>query len=295
MPFQPKAHFALKKNAAKEKEIKTNSENTLIQSQVNVLANNNAVIDSNNKAFQKPQDILSDTAKTQTEMAVKTNDTLQQIKDSSSFSINKKKKKKEWHWGATAEVGTSWLGNGLFGDQAKSLSDFSTVPTGMTNGGSQNFSTYQQQRRNGVGAALGITFESNLSKHWFLDGALTYRYQQFYIQTTSFNSLPTALNGNVVKSNMSYHFQSANLYAGLSVFIFHKKNASVALQAGMDNGWLLSIKQMHNDSLQSLTAQGFRRWQPSLQFSVPVGIYNKGNIRWQLSPFIRWGLRRTTK
>ncbi len=288
--FQPQSQFVLHKNRTKEKDVKTNGDSTSIQSQTDVLANNNAASDLKNKALQNVQAKGSDTVKTITKTTAKTNDTLNKNKDSSLTSINKKKGKNKWHWGVTAEGGTSWLGNGLFGDQSKSLADFSSIPTGNVSGGSQSSSTYQQ-RKNGVDAALGIAAKTNLSKRWFLDGALTYRYQQFSIQTTSLSSLPTPLFGNIIRSNANYYFQSANLYTGIGLSIFHKKNTSIAVQAGMDNGWLLSIKQRHNDSLQTITAQGFHRWQPSLQVSFPIGIYGKGNVRWQLSPFVRWGLR----
>ncbi len=289
--FQPQAHSMNDKNAVNEKDVKKESNATLVQPQANTLLNSDKAIDSSNTALQKPQKTVSDTAKTNTDFAVKTKDTLKQNKDTSIASIKKKKGKTKWQWGLTAEGGRSWLGNGLFGDQSKSLSDFSSVPTGMTNGGSQNASTYQQQRKNGVDAALGIAVETNLSKHWFLDGALTYRYQQFSIQTTSLSNLPIPVFGNVVKSNMSYRFQSANLYAGVGVFVFKRKNISIALQAGIDNALVLSIKQKHSDSLQSVTRQDFHRWQPSLQFSVPVSIGANHKTRWQLSPFVRWGLR----
>lgn len=289
--FQPQTHFISDKNVVKEKDVKEERNATLVQPQTTTLVNSNKATDSNNAALQKPPTTISDTVKPHVEITVKTNDTLKQNKDSSLASINKKKGKTKWHWGLTAEGGTSWAGNGLFGDQSKSLSVFSSVPTGNFNNGSQNPSTYQQQRKNGVDAALGIAVETNLSKHWFLDGGFTYRYQEFHIQTISFSNLPTSLFGNVIKSNASYHFQSANLYTGIGLSLFHKKNTSVALQAGVDNALFLSIKQMHNDSLQALTAQGFQHWQASLQFAVPVGIYSKRKIRWQLSPFVRWGLR----
>lgn len=286
--FQPETQIVFNKKGTEEKAAKPNPDSIVKPSQTDVLANKEEA-DVKNKTLHEPQTIANDTTKINREIVAKTNDTLSKAKDSSIAINNKKRSKRKWHWGVTAEGGTSWLGNGLFGNGAKSLADFSSDPTGMTNGGSQFFST-SSQRRNGVDVALGILAKTNFSKHWFLDGALIYRYQQFSVQSTTQSSGTNNVGASIAKSNTSYRFQSANLYAGIGLFLFHKKDASVALQAGMDNGWLLSIKQKHNDSLQSLTAQGFVHWQPSLQFSVPVGIYTKGNVRWQISPFVRWGL-----
>ncbi|MDQ2752871.1 MAG: hypothetical protein M3R72_07595 [Bacteroidota bacterium] len=287
--FQPKTNFAGDTNRIKEKDIKEKSEATSIQSHNHVLLHNNASADSN-LALQNPQTIVADTVKMNATIGAKTNDTLTGKKDSSFAVINKKKGKTKWQFGLMAEGGTSWLGNALFGNQLKSLSDFSSVTAGASNGSTQTTST-QQQRKNGVDAALGIAAKTNVSKRWFLEGELGYRYQQIHIQTTLFTSIPTSLNGNIIRSNANYHFQSANLYTGIGLYLFHKKTTSVAVQAGIDNGWLFSVKTKDNDSAQNLTAKGFQRWLPSLQLAVPVRIQAGKNIYWQLSPFVRWGLR----
>ncbi len=295
MLFQPQTHFAINKNVVKENDVNKEKKATVVQPQTSFVNDTNALADSSKNDLQKDETEATDTLKTTAAIAIKTNDSLAKKTDSASVVIKpEKQKKNDWQIGMVAEAGATSWGNGLFGNSAASLFSASNNPNPQTNNNSGgSFAVVNQHKKTGIDAALGVTVHKNISKRLFFTGELTYRYQQFGIQQILFN-LASAVENPHIYNNISYHLHFANMYTGIGVSIFHKKQTLVALQAGVDNSWLITMqqKQTHtSDSLKSLTTHNFQRWQPFINIAIPVNIYANKKVRWQLTPFFRSGLR----
>ncbi len=221
----------------------------------------------------------------------------------------KKANKKSFSIGVLAEVGKASLNSPLSESDEKSSQVFPAALSsdyfGLTSG-----TVTKYKLSNGVDAAIGISAQKQLSNAFSFTAQLTYRYQQFGVAQTVF--IDTTTGGNGSPSNGSsgsgrgiyypvsavQRLHLATFYTGVGWQFFSRKHWGASVGAGIDNSFLLSITQKQNgsaDSVKSLQTKSFYRWQPSLQFALPIDIYLAKKTRLELSPFVRFGVRRFQK
>ncbi len=213
-------------------------------------------------------------------------------------------KQPEWRWGIAVDAGVSSLADG-FGMGKKSdvlfLNNFSS--SGPFSGIS---STGYRHTTSGSRMSGGISFTGHkeISKAFSFEPALGYRRQSFSLTTVSYKDSLIAVMVSpylFYRSTAEYTLHFINLYAGFSLRIAEVEAMRLSLGAGIDNQFLVAGKQFQREqsflgapyileaSNNSLSA--YQRWQPQLDLRLNAG-FSPGNKQWwQLSPYLRYGLR----
>lgn len=276
------------------------------------IASNQTSTDSTHQTKNNEQQKALDTATKKTKVDTILSDSSSQKKDTTSqFAKLKKQNNKSWHWGFVAEAGlTSW-GNNPF-QTAPMPSSYATIPQSnwdnLNNGvstGRTSITNHHSEK--GASLSVGAAVQKSMSKKIFFGGQLTYRYQPFSVTQIIRKDTATTPSQNnagfvfyTLEEAQRFHF--LNLNANIGWQIVQRKKNSVSLEAGFDNGFLIGLANKKEasapqaDSLKSnSTANNFYRWQPSVNASININFYTGKTSFLQLSPLVRFGLRKFQK
>ncbi len=221
---------------------------------------------------------------------------------STAVTIKKKKDKHNYSLGIQAELGTASLGSRLFGNTEKNaqLAGLS-VPGSVfdLNNSVGNATVMKYSIKSGIDLSVGLSVKKALSKSIYINGGISYRYQQFGISQTIFkdtsNTNPTgASQGFYYYAQAKERLHFADIYTGIGWQIFHHSKTSFSLQAGVDNNLLFLVSQKQNgqpDTVTTLPIRNFYQWQPFVHLSLPFDWYVGKQTHFELSPFVRLGVR----
>jgi len=149
---------------------------------------------------------------------------------------------------------------------------------------------------------IAIAAQKNISNKTSFHSSIGYLYQQFSNILTIFkdSASPVLIERNAEKFNL--HF--INLYTGISYRLAAFDVFKLSVGGGIDNQFMIALQSEQNkyiyNSGQSLLQKNnslhhYNTWQPHLRIHVITDVSSDGRNSLQLTPYLRYGLRKFEK
>lgn len=211
--------------------------------------------------------------------------------------------KTKWRFGVKMDIGLAGKSDALVSMAKSAESVFSTGGSGPT---SVTGASIRQENsvKKGPLYGLGMIAEKDLGKNFTWRSSLSYQHQSFSAMTERYkDSLTTSgmLSLPWYKATDKQALHLLNVSTGFSVRLYNNRDMKLALAASFDNFFVIVAKTQQALSLENGSASianqsmvvtnGYRTWQPHLGLSLPVDFFTKQPGRFQVSPYLNYGLR----
>ncbi|MCE3281380.1 MAG: hypothetical protein K0Q66_117 [Chitinophagaceae bacterium] len=211
--------------------------------------------------------------------------------------------KSAWRLGVTVQLGLAGKSDPLI-SMTKSMENFSAGSGSGPTSGIGSTIRQSSHVKQGLLYGVGLVAERDMLKHFTLRASLGYQHQSFSAVTERVKD-SMATSGLIslpwYKSTDRYSLHILDVSTGMSVKLYGNRSMKLGLGASFDNLFVIGAKTRRNESIQngnassanmSMDATGsYRTWQPHIGLSLPVNFYTKQPGMFQLSPYLRYGIR----